>query len=197
MALGLAMSNIELNVLKNLDFKDPRSFLLKLRCSEEVVSQTDTSKNIKNLRVNGLKQARETRDAALFCYGMSKVIGETVYFSMCEAQDYDFVAKWRSNSIEHLARVQLKEVVPKALNTAASLDTVISQLSKYVDSADLVVAIRLNQITRFEPDFIVVPSTIKIGELWVFGSITEDQSEWRLWGNFLGQLGFQSFGYPT
>ena len=106
MALVLAMSNIELNVLKNLDFKEPRSFLLILRCLEEVVSQTDTPKNIKNLRVNGLKQARETRDAALFCYGMSKVIGDTVYFSMCEAQDYDFVAKWRSGEVILLNTLQ-------------------------------------------------------------------------------------------
>ena len=77
-----------------------------------------------NLRTNQFKQAREHRQAALFCEGMGARIGHTVYFAAHEDQDYDFVASWVVGDQQHLAPVQLKEVVPTNLNERAELSSI-------------------------------------------------------------------------
>lgn len=181
---------------KKLEFRDPRPFLVGLRNLESALAASDTPPRIKNLRTNGLKAWREARDAALFCYGMGQRIGQTVYFAPSESQDYDFVASWVVGSEQHLAPVQLKEVVPQDLNPKASLDQVLASLTKYVDSSELTVAIKLNQQGRFQPSELAPPKA-NIAALWVFGAITKDQSKWALWGNFLEQPAGMTFGYPA
>ena len=181
---------------KSLEFRDPKPFLINLRNLEYAVAATDTPAKIKNLRTNGLKEWREARDAALFCYGMSHRIGQTVYFARSESQDYDFIASWIVGSNQHLAPVQLKEVVPPHLNPAASLESVLASLSKYVDSSQLTVAINLNQNGPFKPSALVAPQ-VNIAALWVFGAVKPDQSEWALFGNFLEQPDGTTFKYPA
>jgi len=136
------------------------------------------------------------RAAALFCYGMAQRIGQTVYLASSEAQDYDFVASWAVDDTQHLAPVQLKEVVPQDLNPLASVQATVNALSKYVDSEDLTVVIHLNQHGRFDPAALVVPS-LRIAALWIFGAISEDQAQWGLWGNFLETPEGTRFEYPT
>ena len=98
---------------------------------------------------------------------------------------------------QHFAPVQLKEVVPGKLNSAASLQATVNALaSKYTDSLDLTVAIHLNQQMRFEPSAIDMPA-LRIASLWVFGSIAPDQSKWGLWGNFLETAYGTSYEYPV
>lgn len=179
---------------KKLDFWDPEPYLVKLREIEYDVAASNTPERIKSLRTNGLKEWREARDAALFCYGMSQRIGQTVYFARSESQDYDFVATWMVGSVQHLAPVQLKEVVPAHINPKTSLNQVLASLTKYVDSSELTVAVRINQ--RLEPNTIVLPQA-NIAALWIFGAVTPDQSEWALWGNFLEQPAANTFRYPA
>lgn len=185
-----------LRAAKKLEFRDPKPFLVNLRNLEHAVAASDTPGRIKNLRTNGLKAWREARDAALFCYGMSHRIGQTVFFAPAESQDYDFVASWVVGSEQHLAPVQLKEVVPKHLNATASLEQVLASLTKYVDSSELTVAVKLNQQGRFHPGELLQPQA-NIAALWVFGATTRDQSEWALWGNFLAQPEGTAFPYPA
>ena len=63
------------------------------------------------LRRNDLKEYREGRDAALFCLGMIRAQGTTVFFARLEAQDYDFVTLWQMGDETVYTPVQLKEVV--------------------------------------------------------------------------------------
>ena len=127
---------------------------------------------------------------------MGQRIGQTVYFAKGESQDYDFVASWVVGREQHLAPVQLKEVVPLDLNPAATLQKTVSALAKYVDSEQLTVAVHLNQQARFEPSQLFIPP-LHIAALWVFAAISPDQSAWGLWGNFLEQPACSHFAYPA
>lgn len=167
-----------------LNFTDTAQYLARLRQVEIEFANSDMPPKVKALRTNSLKVAREQRQAALFCYGMSKRIGTRVDFATKEDQDYDFIARWVVGDTHHYATVQLKEVVPSATNAHASLETVVAGLAKYTDSPGLTVAIYLNQACRFDPALFPVPE-LKIGSLWVFGGTVPDQSCWTLWGNFM------------
>ena len=106
------------------------------------------------------------------------------------------MASWVADDVRHLATVQLKEVVPSALNPTTSLKAILDSLGKYVDSENLTVAIHLNQHRRFDPQDVIVP-LLPIAGMWIFGSISEDQSEWGLWGNFMEQREGTRFTYPA
>ncbi|MGZ5171066.1 MAG: hypothetical protein ACXWCY_26895 [Burkholderiales bacterium] len=181
---------------QNLEFGDPRPFLLRLAQLEPMVAQSDLPDDAKALRVHSLKWARELREAALFCYGMAQRIRETVHLAPSEAQDYDFVATWIYEGSRHFSPVQLKEVVPQELNGCASVQYTVNALSKYVDSADVTVAIHLNRAIHFDPEGLSIPP-LNIGALWVFGAVSEDRRAWGLWGNLLETRQGTRFDYPT
>jgi hypothetical protein len=191
------MDRPSLRAAQRHKFYDPASYLLNLRKLELEIARSDTPYKIRSLRTNGLKQAREQRQAALFCFGMSLRIGQTVYFAPHEEQDYDFIASWVVEGQQHLAPVQLKEVVPASLNPAATLDAIVASLSKYTDSRALTVAVHLNQSERFEPDQLRLPN-LDLAAVWVFAAASPDQATWNLWGNFTESepSGIQ-FTYPT
>lgn len=190
------MSRDRARAFQHLEFRDPRPFLVQLREIEARVANSDLPPKTKALRTNSLKWSKELREAALFCYGMAQRIGQTVYLAPTEAQDYDFVASWVIDDTQHLAPVQLKEVVPPDLNSTASVQERVNALSKYVDSNDLTVAIYLNQRVHFDPAQLVIPQ-LKIAALWVFGAVSSDKEQWGLWGNFLETPEGTRFEYPT
>lgn len=189
------MDRSHLREIQNLEFQDPKHFLIELRKLECQLAASISDSRIRRLRTNKLKEWRETRDAALFCYGMGQRIRQTVFCARGESQDYDFVASWLVGDVQHFAPVQLKEFVPSELNSTTSLKEIIDSLNKYVDSKDLTVAIRLNRRVFFDPQTVVV-TQLHIAGLWVFGSISEDQSEWGLWGDFLEKQEGSRFPYP-
>jgi hypothetical protein len=169
--------------------------LVELRKLEPRVMSSALSAKAKELRTNRLKEWRELREASLFCLGMGQRIGQPVFLARGESQDYDFVATWAAGQTQYFAPVQLKEVVPTELNAASSIESVIRSLAKYVDSEDLTVAVYLNRKVLFDPRAVVIPP-LPIAALWVFGSITPDQSEWGLWGNLLEEPEGSRFEYP-
>lgn len=190
------MDRAWLRAAQKLEFRDPVPLLVNLRKVEIELAARNVPEKIRNLRTNELKEWRELRDAALFCHGMGQRIGQTVYVGRGESQDYDFVASWVVGDKQHLAPVQLKEVVPAGLNSKASLQATFDALAKYVDSEELTVAIRLNRQERFEPSVLSVP-TLRIAALWVFASTTQDQSYWGLWGNFMETSEGSFYEYPV
>ena len=190
------MAQDRARAFQHLEFRDPRPFLVRLREIEPKVAKSGLPEKVRNLRTNPLKWSRELREAALFCYGMAQRIGQTVFLAPSEVQDYDFVASWVVDGTQHLAPVQLKEVVPHDLNRSTSIQQTVDALLKYVDSEDLTVAIHLNQRGHFDPAHLTVPR-LKIAALWVFSAISEDQNEWALWGNFLETPEGRRYGYPT
>jgi hypothetical protein len=178
-------NSIRLKEYSKLAFGDPKGFLEALAPLDVAVSASDLPSTVKHLRTNFLKAERERRDAAIFCMGMSQVLDTEVRFSPTEDQDYDFVATWEMEDIRHFCPVQLKEFVSSELNPKATIQAVLSSLSKYTDSADITVAIKLGRNFRFEPSDLQLPTELSIAAVWVYGSITENQSEWALWGDFV------------
>lgn len=178
---------LRLRQFAKLEYGDPRGFLIQLRKFEIELSASDTPQSLRNLRTNGLKGEREMRDAALFCVGISECIGSDVRFAPFENQDFDFIATWPSSDIEpvqNFCPIQLKEVAPPHLNPNSSIQEVLDGLTKYTDSIDLVLAIKLNRPEHFDPSQVEVPSGLQFGGVWIFGSISEDQSEWAIFGDF-------------
>src|SRR5690606_19753 len=103
------------------------------------------------------------------------------------------------DSTRHYCPVQLKEVVPEHLNICANFEAVVAGLKHYADSADLTVAIKLNRPDRFDPAELRLPPDLRIGGLWVFGSLSAGQSEFGLWGDFCSETGAlgTNFSYPA
>ena len=190
------MDSINLRRLGSLTYKDPKPFLLELRKLELELASKELSKKVRALRTNSLNEYRQLREAALFCYFMGQRIGTTIYLAKDESQDYDFVTKWSDGDYTSYSPVQLKEIPPADINSNIDLDEIISNLKKYTDSKNLVVAIHLNRQLRFEPKELAIPS-LNIAELWIFGAVSPDQNKWGLWGDFLqSPVGIQ-FEYPT
>ena len=194
------MDRIRLRELQRGEFRNPTNFLIALRGLESTFASSTLDPRVKHLRTNGLREWREAREAALFCFGLAQRIGHPIFLRRGESQDYDFVASWVDGDEQHFAPVQLKEVVPESLNPNSGVEQIIQSLIKYVDSEDLMVAIHLNRQVHFDPRTLVVPP-LRIAALWVFASVSPDQSEWGLWGNFLeqseGSREGSRFTYPS
>lgn len=190
------MDRAWLRYAQKLEYQEPATLLRRLREVELDIATSDVAKKIKNLRTNSLKQIRELREAAIFCHGMSQRIGQTVYVGRGESQDYDFVASWVVDDKQHLAPVQIKEVVPADLNPKSSVQATVDALKKYVDSEELTVAIHLNRQSSFHPDQLVIPP-LNIAALWVFAALAPDQSVWGMWGNFMEAPSEICFEYPV
>ena len=182
--------------MQQLEYRDSEEFLRALRALELDVASSSLDAKVKALRTNKLKHWKEAREAALFCHGMSQKMGVPISFCPEEAQDYDFIATWTLDDVQHFVPVQLKELVPENLNDNSCIERVLQGLTKYVDSEDLTVAIYLNRAMSFDLNNITIPS-LSIGALWVFGSISADQSSWGLWGNLLEQSEGIRFEYPA
>lgn len=182
------------NVLGQLEYRDPADLLRRFR-SIEIQFPRDLPDPIRHLRTNELKHCREIREAALFCYGMSCRIGQSVYFSPDERADHDFVAMYVSAGVQHFLPVQLKELVPEQLNPAATIDDIVAGLGKY-RSDHLTVAVHLNRVGRFCPPAHRIPA-LQIAALWFYWATVPDQSEWCLFGDVLGVPQASCFAYPV
>lgn len=190
------MDRAWLRFAQQLEYRDPVPLLRYLLKLEAQIAMSSTTDKVKNLRTNSLKEFREIREAAIFCYGMAQRLGNKIFVGRGESQDYDFVASWLVGDTQHLAPVQIKEVVPTSLNPKATVQATVNALTKYVDSEDLVVAIHLNQSTSFDPTQLILPH-LKIAELWVFGALEPDRSTWGLWGNLLETHTMTRYQYPV
>lgn len=177
------MDQLRLRQHSKREYGDPFGYLVELRKLESALPPS-VDERLRRLRTNSLKRARESRDAALFCAGMSARLGTLVQFAPVEDQDFDFVTTWFLDDTHHFCEVQLKEVAPHDLDEKTSIDEVLKKLSKYSNSSELTVAVRWNRRGEFDPDNLEVPQDLALGGLWVFGCISPDQSKWALWGDF-------------
>jgi hypothetical protein len=172
---------------------DPVEVLKNLRQIEYVIAPLDLDPKAKALRTNLLKRERELRSACLFCVGMSNRLGQPIYVYPLEDADFDFVAAWQVGDERRLTVVQLKEFVPANLNPKSTLQSIIDGLAAYQSSPDLTVAIHVHR--PFDPSKLVLPPLV-IQELWMFWATSEDQTQWMLCGNMLGELSCTPFEYP-
>ena len=190
------MDRSQLNMAKNLVYRNPAVALRELRAIEIDIAGLDLPPEVKHLRTNDLKNVKEYRHAALFCYGMSKRMGTDIRFCPMEDSDYDFIATWQFGLDRHFATVQLKEFVPEELNPDLAVQNLIDRLSKYPASENLTVVIVLNRNSSFIASELVIPK-LNIAALWLIASISEDQSQWRIFGNLMDSPSLSDFEYPA
>jgi len=179
-----------------LQYMDPELFLVGLREIALTMPLDELHYKVSSLRTHALRKAGESRQAALFAYGMGQVLGSPVAFAVYEAQDYDAVVKYAANGKVTYLPVQLKEWVPDFLNPSATLQDELDKLAKYTDSKDLAVAIHLNREATIHLSKLTLPHG-SIGGLWFYGATDLTQMRWLLIGNLMipGATAYE-FHYP-
>lgn len=181
----------------NYEYKDAKAILVGLRKIQLSLPLADFDYKVASLRTHQLRPYLEGRQAALFCYGMGRVLGTDVSFAQVEAEDYDIVTRRIVGNELIYTAVQLKEWVPNRIREQSSLQEELDKLKKYVDARELVVAFHMNRDVRVALQSLSLPVGL-IGELWFFGAASPDQSTWHLFGNLLGPDARQyEFSYPA
>jgi len=188
------MSDI-INHWRTLSFYDPARVLIELRKLERTIPPRAANSKVVRLRTNQLKKIRESRDAALFSYGMGLAQGTDIAYAPEEAADYDFVTTWFDGDFRHYCPVQLKELVPADLGSRASLRALLSDLAVHSLPTDTVLAIRLNRAGRFDPASVQLPP-LGYRQVWYFGAITPRAERWVLFGDAKAQVRRLEFDYP-
>ena len=169
---------------QSLSYLDAQQVLVGLRVIELQYPLGELRYHAASLRTRELREFGEGRQAALFCYGMSQVLGVPVAFARSESQDYDVVVRYAANDQLNYAPVQLKEWVPDFLNPGTTLQDELDKLAKYVDSKDLAVALHLNREATVRIDELTLPYG-NIGSLWFYGATEPSQTKWQIIGNLL------------
>jgi len=188
--------DIRLNEWSKLNFVDPATVLPQLRKIQIDIAHSTIDNRVKNLRTSQLKPHREGWEAALFCYGMGKLLDVPVYIVPYEASDYDAVAMCVKDDTQHFYPLQIKEVVPEELNPNTSINKEIAKLTRYPVSGDTTVVVHVNRAAHLEPSSIIVPK-LNIAALWLLGASAPDQSKWFIAGNILDKAGIFEFDYPV
>jgi hypothetical protein len=168
----------------HLNYADPGQVLSDLRRVSETYPLEEYDYRVQSLRTRDLREAHESRQAALFAFGLGVALNAPVQYAHSEEQDYDAVVRYQLASGVSYLPVQLKEWVPDFLNPNATLQSELDKLAKYVDSADLAVALYLNRDTTIEMQDLKLPQGT-VGGLWFFGGFEPTQEKWFIYGNLL------------
>ena len=130
----------------------------------------------------------EREQAAIFCYLLSQITPAFEWrFAHYPASDYDCVLRCHVTGEKSpwYKPVQLKELVPEAINPGTTLQAEINKLlPKYCKSPNLIVAIYVNRSVTINFKEIRLPK-LQIGQLWLFGRSGPDQ--FFLCGDLLGE----------
>jgi hypothetical protein len=177
-------------------YHDARVVLVKLREIEHELAGVPLDDRVRRLRTRGLRIFHERRQAAIFCYAMGVAFDTPIEFAPIENEDFDCIAHWRRSDEDVFTAIQIKELVPSDLNPKADLGRELEKLKKYVRSRGLVVAFHINRRIELSLSQLSIPE-LPIGELWFFGSITPDSSEYMLYGDVLTAPQFHRVTYPT
>jgi hypothetical protein len=189
------MIDTRINEWSKLKFVDPAVVLPQLRQIQLEFATSKLNESVKNLRTHKLRTYREGWEAALFCYGMKKVMGVTVYILPYEASDYDAVATWVKDDTQHFTPLQIKEIVPRKLNPETDINKEIAKLTRYPVSNDTTVVIHVNRTGRLELQSIKVPK-LNIASLWLIGATKPEKDRWAIAGDMLDKPEITEFEYP-
>jgi hypothetical protein len=192
-----ATNRIRLRGWKQLCFRDPRTDLVELAKLQAQMDKGGTSPVTDDLRVRELRKFLEYRQAALFAYFVGHSVLKTlVAYAVSEAEDYDSVLWWKVADRNHYLAVQLKEVVPEHLNPTADINSELAKLQKYVTSKETVVAVHVNRSGMIDFSGIRKPVAC-CAEIWLYGTLSADQSVWFLYGDLLNAPHGHEIRYPT
>ena len=190
---------IRVRQFERLRWHQPEPVLRNLRYIETHVLLDDAMDDrVRRLRTNDSKDWREARDAAIFCYGLRcSAVNESVSVAKSECDDFDCVLRWVTGERIHYCPVQLKELPPDDLNPSVTLEDIYKGLEKYSGETDLAVATKVNRQGRLYYRPWERPDRPPIKELWLFGCLSADQSQWFIYGDVLGSPRYHEFAYPT
>jgi hypothetical protein len=181
----------------NLNYVDPRQVLVGLYRVSESYPLDELNYKVRSLRTRELRKVQENRQAALFAFGLGSALNVPIQYAHTEENDYDAIVRYQLASRVTYLPVQLKEWVPDFLNPNATLQNELDKLTKYVDSADLAVAVHLNRDATFKMLDLKLPLTT-IGGLWFYGSLEPTQEKWFIAGNLIiSGAHYHEFIYPT
>jgi len=186
-------SKIKVRTWERLKYLNPKDILIELREIDKTHPLNEMPYDVSTLRSPALKQHGQSRQCALFCYGMSQAFNITMNYADSEDSDYDFISYTEEHNL--FIPIQMKEFVPEKVNSKTELEIEIAKLGKYVDSSDLCVAMYINRVSSIDFSKLKVPD-LNIGELWFFGAGDPSQSTWKLIGNVLEQAEIYTFEYP-
>jgi len=185
---------IRLNEFGKLVYYNPEEQLRGLKRIEVDPQIQLLAPEIRELRKREFKSHLERRQAALFCYAMSQLLEQKLEYAYSEKSDYDCVARWIDNDVQHFTPIQLKEV--HHIRTVSQINVEISKLGKYTDSEDMVVAMWVNGYFHANLNEIVVPP-LHLGGLWLYGSLSSFQDNWVLYGDLLKLPTVYEWKYPV
>src|SRR5262249_28037092 len=194
---SLISDSLRVREFSRFDYKSPRAWLQNLREIERIVACSPLPYEVRSLRTHRLRYWNETRQAALFAYGMSQRMPDFEFdFACAEAADYDAVVRWRRDDEQFFTPIQLKENVPEDLNAKSALEAVLEGLNRYSSSIDLVVVVYLNRRFRLRMLPIYCPP-LKVAGVYLIGGIAPNKQRWLLVGDLLEQYaGISIFDHP-
>lgn len=188
--------SIKIRAWSKLKYLDPKEILIRIREVEKNYPLEEMPYKVATLRTKPLQAHGESRQCALFCYGMSQALGVTLGYAESEEADYDFIIYCVEE--ESFIPLQMKELVPEKLNKDTDIQKEINKLKKkYVDSEDLCVALYINRLEKSLDVSRIDIAGLNIAELWLFGAASPDQSKWKIIGNLLDSPKTYEFTYPN
>jgi hypothetical protein len=192
---GSVQDRIRINRWSKFRYHDPRTVLIALRELEIEVARSDLDERVKSLRTNKLKKHREFREAAVFCHALGFIQNKTIHFARCEEEGYDFIMLQPDGDRLLFSPLQIKELVPSALNVQSSLDEILAGLGRYASASDTVVAIHINRRMRMDLKTITLPD-IPVGQIWLFGGADDVPMEFALYGDLCREPQLYQFALP-
>lgn len=179
-------------------YYDPRGVLVELRKLELALAEKPVAfdEKVLRLRTGKLRIWHERRQAAIFSYGMASVLDTSIRIAPVESEDFDCIACWTRGDEQVFTPIQIKELVPADLNPTTDLNAELQKLTKYVRSHDLVVAFHVNRRLQLDFSNIVIPQ-LAISQLWLFGSVSPNGSEYMIYGDVLSSPAYHTFSYPN
>lgn len=187
------LMSIRTRAWSKLKYYDPKEILVALREIERAYPLKDMPYKVSTLRSRSLRSRGESRQCAIFCYGMAQLLGITLLYAESEVDDYDYIACVPEKNL--FIPIQMKEVVPEKVNPETNLQKEIDKLRKYSDSIDLCVAIYVNRVQSIDVSRLNL-SGLGIAELYLFGGATPTQETWKIVGNLLDTPTECRFNYP-
>ena len=120
---------------EKLEYYDPEKILKDFRDIALTLPLHTLPYDLASLRKRNVRLYGESRQCALFCYGMGKVLGTKVSYAHFECSDYDFVSVRQHGDTLYYTPIQMKELVPEETNPNTSIEKEIEKLKKYSKSA--------------------------------------------------------------
>lgn len=180
-----------------LEWRNPQLDLYALGILQAKLEATGIFPTTDSLRQRQMREHLERKQAALFAFFVShSVLRSPVQYALYEDEDFDCLIQWIADGKKYCAQVQLKEVVPPNVNPTATLDAELLKLGKYITSSHSIIAIHLNQTGWVNYSAIKKPEAA-VGEIWLYSSITADQSRWFLYGDLLHFARGYEISWPT